>query len=225
MKKALILITLSILTFNGWMQKTKNQAPPEDIYKKALLYGDLDIAKGAVYQILVSQPENISWKDTLCLIYYSQGNYVQSITVGKEILKTNENNLLVMEVVGSSFERISAFKESLELYEKLAIQKPLPSLLYSILSLQYRLKRFAECFGTGEKLLSMKEAAQSNVRLTISDDYYQDVSYQAATSNVLGMASAEMGKIENAEKYFKQSLQLSPDFLLPKNNLEKLNTK
>jgi tetratricopeptide (TPR) repeat protein len=197
------------------------------IYTQALSLNDLTIARNAVYQILAIRPTADSWNDTLCMLYFSDGMYRQSILVGKKSFNNNPSNIVVGEIIAVSYERLGAFKEAIETYQELVKQKDEIRYLYSILTLEYKLKRFEECLATAEKIITRPDAMNNTIRINVSDQHYQDVPYAAAVYNILGMLFIELSLKEQAEKYFQKSLELAPDFILPKNNMShfQFNTK
>lgn len=190
-----------------------------DVYTRALSLNDLKVARVAVYQILSLRPTADNWNDTLCMLYFLDGMYTQTILSGEKALKANPDKTNISEMMAVSYDRMGALKESLEIYQSLFRQKNEIRYQYSILSLEYRLKRFGECLATAENIIARPEAKTSTVRIAVSDQYYQDVSYAAAVYNILGMVSIELNLKEQAERYFQKSLELDPEFVLPKNNL------
>ncbi len=223
MKHFKSILFLGLLIFsNLYAQKNPNTddySRQVTIYTQALSLNDLTIARNAVYQILALRPNADNWNDTLCMLYFTEGMYSQSIIVGKKVFKKNPSNLVLGEIIAVSYERLGALKESIEIYQELIKQKEDIRFLYSILTLEYKLKRFGECLATAEKIIARPEALTNSVRITVSDQYYQDVLYAAAVYNILGMVSIELNLKEQAEQYFQKSIELAPDFVLPKNNL------
>jgi len=217
-----ILFLLLLIFSDVYAQKkpaTDEYSRQVNIYTQALSLNDLTIARNAVYQILALRPTADNWNDTLCMLYFTEGMYRQSILVGEKSFNNNSSNIVVGEIIAVSYERLGAFKEAIETYQELIKQKDEIRFLYSILTLEYKLKRFGECLATAEKIISRPEALTNSVRITVSDQYYQDVLYAAAVYNILGMVSIELNLKEQAEKYFQKSMELAPDFVLPKNNL------
>lgn len=223
MKHSLTIISLFLVILQGLNAQKKTTSDDYSrqvsIYTQALTLNDLSVARSAVYQILALRPSSINWNDTLCMLYFSDGMYLQTILSGEKALKNNPRNIVISEMMAVSYDRLGALKESLDIYQGLIKQQDEIRFQYSILTLEYRLKRFGECLATAENIIARPESQTSNVRITVSDQYYQDVSYSAAVYNILGMVSMELNLKEQAERYFQKSMELAPDFVLPKNNL------
>src|SRR5260221_12692300 len=56
------------------------------IYNKALSFGDYEVAKNALYRLMVSNPDRIDYLDSLVTLYFSIGAMPQCILSGKEYL-------------------------------------------------------------------------------------------------------------------------------------------
>lgn len=224
MKHIYTILTIAVLFSANTLKAQKKTAVDEysrqvDVYTRALSLNDLTVARMAVYQILSLRPTADNWNDTLCMLYFSDGMYVQTILSGEKALKANPAKTNISEMMAVSYDRMGSLKESLEIYQSLFKQKNEIRYQYSILSLEYRLKRFGECLATAENIIARPEAQTTTVRIAVSDQYYQDIPYAAAVYNILGMVSIELNLKEQAERYFQKSLELAPEFVLPKNNL------
>ncbi|MCX7744959.1 MAG: hypothetical protein N2167_10395 [Flavobacteriales bacterium] len=224
MKPLYTIFILSVLFFANVLHAQKKSTTDEysrqvEIYTRALSINDITVARYAVYQILSLRPTADNWNDTLCMLYFTDGMYVQTILTGEKIIKAYPDKTNIREMMAVSYDRMGALKESLDIYQSLFKQKNEIRYQYSILTLEYRLKRFGECLATAENIIARPEAQTTHVRISVSDQFYQDVSYAAAVYNILGMVSIELNLKEQAERYFQKSLELAPDFVLPKNNL------
>jgi len=64
----------------------------EQIFKMGLKYGDVDLAKSALAKMIVLNPGNTSLKDSLAMLYFKAGQYVQCILVSREVIENNPND-------------------------------------------------------------------------------------------------------------------------------------
>jgi tetratricopeptide (TPR) repeat protein len=185
-------------------------------------YNDFLVARNALYNMLTLKPERAGLKDTLTYLYYNTNSYVQVILLGEEIIKEAPSKAEILELVAVSQQNLGMMKEALESFEKLyAISKDVYH-QYNIASLQYMLKRYGECNAT---LQSILESADTEGVVAISDgkNESQQVPVKAAAYNMLGVISLEINQPEAAKQHFQQAIKLFPEFILAKNNLDKVN--
>lgn len=247
MKRFFLLLFVSVVSISGlFAQKkgggsgstppptTTNAAPAVDAqkeksfehykatYDQAMKYSDFIVARSALYSMLALKPERVGLKDTLTYLYYNTNSYVQVILVGKEILETKPDKAEILELVAVSQQNLGMLKEALESFEKLfAISKDVYH-QYNIASLQYMLKRYGEC---SESLNAIIAATDTAGVVSISDgkNESQQVPVKAAAFNMRGVIALEINQTDVAKQNFEKALQLYPEFVLAKNNLDKVN--
>lgn len=215
-----------LFIFQAYSQKNKSQ-PAADafeqqrkVYQMALQFADYAAARGALYQMMVLRPEMESLKDSLALVFYSEGAYVQAVAIAREILKKNPADTVMLEVAAHGEEGLGLLKESLANFEKLNARIPTLYFSYKTAMLQYRLKRLGECAETVSTILADEKATQQIVTINYDNNTKQSVSIAAAALNIAGLISMEMGNNKDARTLFEQSLQLQKDFALPLTNLQ-----
>lgn len=235
MKKSLIILSL-VLAVSGFLFAQKKTTPstsscndlPKDklfehyhaVYNQAVKYNDLVVAREAIFNMLILKPERTGLKDTLTYIYYNSNNYVQVILTGKEILESAPDKAEIIELVAVSQQNLGLLKEALESFEKLFSISKDTYHQYNIASLQYMLKRYGEC---SESLNAILGSADTSGVVTISDGKSdsQQVPIKAAAFNMRGVIALEINQPDVAKQNFEKALQLFPEFVLAKNNLEK----
>lgn len=203
-------------------QKEKQFAQHQATYDNAMKYNDFLVARNSLYGMLALKPERAGLKDTLTYLYYNTNSYVQVILLGKEILETSPDKAEILELVAVSQQNLGMLKEALESFEKLfAISKDVYH-QYNIASLQYMLKRYGEC---SESLNAILGAPQSDAVVAISDgqNESQQVPVKAAAYNMRGVVALEINQADVAKQNFEKAIELHPDFILAKNNLDKVN--
>ncbi len=186
-------------------------------YKLALSIGDLGLAKQAVYGMLAVRPDEPHLMDTLSILYYNQGGYSQAVQLAEKILVTDAENTAVLEVAAASHKQLGNLKASLFNYEKLFKLQSQIDHLYQIATLQYALKRYGECENT-LKQITQHPSKKNTVILAASADKAQNVPYEAAAVNMLGVIAVDLNQLEVATLYFNKALELMPDFVLAKEN-------
>lgn len=236
--KRLLSIAMALMSFGAAdaQKKSAAAAVPSDlskdklfehyktVYDLAYRYSDFAVAREAIYNMISLKPERTGLKDTLTYLYYGGGDYFQVILLGKEILGSQPDKADILELVAVSQQNRGLLKDALESFEKLfAITKDVYH-LYNVASLQYMLKRFGEC---SESLNTIIASTDTVGEVTISDNagQSQKVPLKAAAFNMRGVIALEINQQDVAMQNFQKALELFPDFILAKSNLDKTSAQ
>ncbi len=239
MKKIYLLTALLITGFLGFGQ-AKKPAPtvpanpnstfserdtiPLDIkiYKTAILFGDYEVARNAVFALITKYPARIDYLDTLARIYFSTGAYSQALLSANIYLERDPQSIPMMELSAICQGAINNHKESLEMYEKLYAKTKSIYHAYQIAVLQYTLKRLGECEITVNQVISDPKSAGDKININIDQQNSQEVPLAAAALNLRGVLQKELNKPDKAKEDFEAALKIFPEFALAKNNLESM---
>lgn len=201
-------------------------AMKEKVFRAALKVNDLQVAKAALFEMLALKPENKSLKDSLAFIYINLGQAPQAILLAREILETDPNNQPILEVKALAEQSLGMSKEALTTYETLFPKSKNVYHLYQIATLQYELKRMAECNTTVDQILGTSEVEKKEVTMpTTVRGQQQNVSLKAAALNIKGVLAMDLNENAFAKAMLEEALKISPEFALAKNNLEVVNKK
>ena len=219
--KLIKIITLILALITVKVNAQNDYAIQEQIYQKSVKYGDLGVAKNALFTMLALKPENTFLKDTLAILYFQSQAYVQSILVTNEILDKDPSKISALEIKAVSESALGYAKEALDDYEKLYVKTKNVYHLYQVASLQYQLKRIGECEASIGKILADPKATEQKVAMTIGQrGQQQQVTLKAAAINMKGVLYKEMGKVDLAKTQFEEALKIQTDFVLAKGNLQ-----
>jgi len=194
------------------------------VYKTALKNYDLQAATIALYNMQALKPERTDLNDSLALLYFAGERYAQAYIIGEEILKTNPKRIDILELVAVSKQNLGLIKEALADYEKLYSNEKSVYYLYQTATLQYQLKRYGECVASIDQILASADADKQKVTIRLQQGS-QEVAMKAAAYNVKGICAVELNQDEAARQNFMKAIELAPDFVLAKGNLESLNKK
>lgn len=219
MKKILLSALLATACFVGSVSAQDAFEVQMKAYKLALKNYDLSAATSSVYTMMALKPERVDLNDSLALLYFAGERYGQSYIIGEEILKANPNRKDILELVAVSKQNLGMTKESLADYEKLYSAEKGIYYLYQIATLQYQLKRYGECVASLDQIINNPESAQQKVNIMLQGGS-QDVAMKAAALNVKGICALELNQEEAAKDNFTKALEVAPDFVLPKGNLD-----
>jgi tetratricopeptide (TPR) repeat protein len=225
MKKLLITTLLSLLLLTGAVYGQDAFDTQMKVYAMALKYYDLPVATTALYNAMALKPDRKDLRDSLALIYFEGERYGQAYTLGEEILKENPKRNDILEMVAVSKQSLGLVKEALADYETLYAADKQLFYLYQMATLQYQLKRFGECVASLDQIVGNDASAKQSVNIRNGNNTSQSVPMKAAALNVKGIVALELNQEANARGFFKQALDIFPDFVLAKNNLATMDAK
>lgn len=233
------ILTLFIASTFAFAQKNQPSSTPvsnsadngygikEKVFREALKFGDLVVAKSALYEMIALKPAEKTLKDSLALVYINLGQPQQAILLTRDILAENPTNLGMLEVKAIAQQSIGMSKEALADYENLYGKQKNIFHLYQIATLQYDLKRIAECNSSIDQLLNSPDADKKEMAIGVGGNRgeQQKVFLKAAALNIKGVLAMDLNEIAIAKTCFDEALKLNPDFVLAKNNAEFLQKK
>lgn len=191
-------------------------------YIVANRFGDYDVARDALYDLLVESPGNDSLFFTLGYLYYDNQKFTSAALVGQELLARNSKNPDALELTASSFESLGLKDRALQYFESLYLVSNSFPALYKTAFLQYDLKRYKESQASCDVMITKKEADELTVTYNTADNKTKDYPIRVAILNLQGMIARESGDKVAAKTYFEQALKAAPDFLQAKDNLTAL---
>lgn len=215
MKRAIVFILLSNIFIATWGQTNEGA---EKIYQQAKKYNDRQMMISALYDIITKYPPTTEWKDSLALVYFSSGNYVSALLVATDVLQnTQKDNILELKALCE--QQLGLLKDALSSYEQLFKNTGKPYYLYQVATIQYQLKRYGECEQTINALLNDPKSREEKINI-VTNNQQQQVNMVAASYNIQGVMFKDLSKFDEAKQAFQAALEISPDFLLAKSNLE-----
>ena len=191
-------------------------------YATAVQWSDYDVAKDALYDLIVLNPGNDSLIYDLAVFYYQNQKHASAVLVSQELLKRNSKNANALEISAVGYENLGVAEKALQSYESLYLLNSNSATLYKMTFLQYRLKRYKECLTSADILLTGKDAETLKITYNDASNKPKEYSLKVALLNLKGMVAQDQGDKINAKKFYDQTLALAPDFALAKDNLSKL---
>lgn len=215
---------LAAISIPNQASAQKNKSMPDtskswSVYRNGLLFNDLDVAKNALFELLVIQPDNKAIYDTLAHLYFRMGAYAQALQASEKASPTGA----IKEISAYSYRNLGDIKTALPLFEELYKTTNSPENGYQVATMQFTLKRYGECMETIEKLKVNPDCKTRKVVISTDQGENNQVSYSAAVENLTGVLFLEMGKPEMAKSSFERALAEEPEFTLAKKNLENTN--
>lgn len=221
MMKKLIPVFLGVMLFSG-VAAQDNMALRNHylkVYKQALSYNDVNTAINAL-QNYVAVDNNLSYKDTLAMLYYNVKSYYSSLLLSEEVYKAAPENVIAMARTAECYDELGDPKTAIDLYEKVVPVTKNPYHIYKMGICQYQLKRTAECEASAKAALADTSSKRVGVVFTSANGSEQTVPVDAAASNLLGVLKMDTKKFAAAKVDFQQALKLFPDFIGAKGNMD-----
>ncbi len=194
-------------------------------YAIATKYGDSDMAKTALYSMLAAYPGNDSLLYSLSYLYFQSKQYAPAVLSAQDLVARNPEHLGALEISGAGYEALGLKDKSLAAYETLYLKSSDYQTLYKIAFLQYDMERLKECMTNADILLSKSESDTLKVYYAAEDNKQKEYPIKVSLYNLKGLISQKYGDKDSAKKYFKQALEVAPDFALAKQNMDALNKK
>lgn len=228
MKKLIIVSLVSIVTVNCFAQGSK-AAPAVTgnahlkVFKQSAASGDLSTSITALSYYVTDQGANTVYEDTLAMLYLQQNSYIQCYYWADKRLKAKPEDLTLMEMKGICLDKLNQPKEAIGIYEKLYAKTKSPYHAYTLMELQYGIKRLAECLATSAS--TEKLEFKPDFTMTYNAGERMGRTYlQAGIYNVTGLALYDLDKKVESKKYFEKALALDSNFVLAKQNLEAIKS-
>ncbi|MBX7124483.1 MAG: hypothetical protein K1X47_02220 [Cyclobacteriaceae bacterium] len=247
--KNLVVMFLAILTTTAYAQtgnKPQNNATPPaeqkltpeqqqfmDVnrimfthfyqkYSVALQFNDLDVAKDALYDMLLITPASDSLLYNLGSLYYDNAKYPSAALVAQALLARNPKSVPALELSASSFESLNVIDKALANYETLYLTTNAPFVLYKMAFMQYQLKKHDEALANADIFLTKKEADEIKVTYDDKDGKPAEYAARVAILNLKGLIKQEKNDNAGAKKHFQEALAIAPGFEAARQNLAKI---
>ncbi len=193
------------------------------IYGMSTKYGDKEVAKNALYNILAINPANTNILDSLALMYFQNGEYASSALISQDLLYYEPNNSLALEIAAISFESLGVNDRAVNYYEKLYLANNDLSVLYQTAYLQYQLTRYAESNLNLDIILESADSENDFLTVQVNQISTSQLPMRAGVYRLKGMIAEANDDKTGAREYYTKALELAPDFAVVKRQLEALD--
>jgi tetratricopeptide (TPR) repeat protein len=190
------------------------------LYNKAIGFGDYEVARIALFNMIIRHPDSLNYLDSLVTLYFSLGQMPQCIMAGNQYLERDTNNLSVMEMVALSYSQLSKNKEALAIYERMFQKTGNIYYAYQTAVQQFYLKRIGECNQMIDIIINDPKSATEKIAINVDQTTQQQVPLKAAALNMRGIIFKELSMTDKARSAFEEALRIMPDFTLAKGNIE-----
>lgn len=220
MKKHYIILSLFLAVISIYGQNTGDTSFDKTIMKQALLYGDNTVVANSLYNIIAKEGSKSVYKDSLAYLYFNARKFSSCYLVCSDILAQDGKKQDILEMQAVSLESLGAIDKAAQVYTKLVVMSNNNYHAYKLANLYFALKKYDEASKAIQKAQQLKDKGTIKVTYAINKNYNQQVSLLAAIYNLKGLIEFEQDKMDLAKISFKKALDLDPDFVMAKDNLQ-----
>jgi tetratricopeptide (TPR) repeat protein len=223
---AVLLIATSIQCFA--QNNTLNQATLQinqkqihiEVYRVSLKAGDYMTALNALNYLNVIERKSGIYKDSLAILYFSTGNYLQSLFWAEEILSVNPEKISILEIKAATLKKTNQTILAIEVYEKLKKIQNSPIYIFNLIESQYQIKRLLECLQNTSLIESLVYTNEMKFPYLSNEKKQVYTSLKAAMYNYQGLTYYDLGEKELAKIAFEKAVSIDTTFQLAVFNLQ-----
>lgn len=219
-----IVLTLLFIFFNTNAQSNKTEAIAleKQIVKMAKNIGDPSVATLSMYKLIALEGANSTYKDSLAYVYFSSRRYAPCFMMSSEVLKRDPNHEEMLEMKAVSLESLGAYEKAVDTYKQLFAKTNNNLHGYNLAKLQYSTKKYDESLKTLQKVEKLNDSGKFKVTFSINQNHTLQVELLAAIYYLKGLDAIELNQKPMAKVSFEKAIKIQPDFILAKDNLDKL---
>ncbi|BDD04607.1 tetratricopeptide repeat protein [Aureibacter tunicatorum] len=191
-------------------------------YLRAVKYGDPEVAKDALYDLVTIDPGNDSLLFQLGYLYYEQGQLFPAVFVMNDVLEVNPRYNEAREILAVCYRQAGALDKAVESYEKLYLDTYDLNVLYNLTVALYDSKRYTEANSYLDTLIGSDGLDGKVVLYNSTAGGNQEVPMKAAAYYLKGMVALAQDDKAKAKSEFDNALQIMPDFEQAKEEAAKL---
>lgn len=224
-----VLVSLICLVSLGHAQHSSANAAAtvssvelaQAVYHQALSLADYQTAQYALHQLVIAdQDTQQHWRDTLLFVYAESGAWRSAHLLAAKLREQRPNDNVLLAIDATALSQLGAAREAISAYELLYGRTRKAIHGYELATLQQGIKRLAEAEAVLAQVLAsdIKENEDAMVSAPTTTGAQQSVPLKAATLNLRGLVAYDMKQNNIALDYFRQALEIMPDFVIAKQN-------
>lgn len=233
MKHWLIGICLILATTTTYSQKNKKNKKVDDapvvnhdqaMEKLINQTGDVNMMLYHLYEKAAKDSTDMETLEQIAYIYLLQQKYGYCINVSQIILKNDPAHITALEILASAYQGSNQKEKAIITYQKLLGYQEHPKTHYQLATLYFETGNDVGCQEYLNKVLNDTTSKNHSVIINFQDANQQlkkqEVNLIAACYNIVGFLYLKNEQVEEAKRYFNAAVQIAPNFVLPKGNLQ-----
>lgn len=228
--KKIIVCSLAVFlsaTITAQVSKSNTGAasnsPHLKVFKQAVATGDVSTGITALSYYVIDQGANTVYEDTLAMLYMQQNSYVQCYYWADKRLKVKPDDLVLLEMKGICLDKLNQPKEAIAIFEKLYAKTKSPYHAYTLMDLQYSIKRLAECLATANSTANLEFKPDYTITYNVGEQVGRTY-LQAGIYNIQALTLYDLDRKAEAKAFFEKALALDSNFVLARQNLDALKS-
>ena len=141
----------------------------------------------------------------------------------RKLLAINPNNLAAMENMAVAAKNLNLYQDALNTYSQLFNLTSHTRFMYEIADVYFTAKQLNEGQKIFDQIINNPRSKTDNISMLLGPGRVTQVPVLTATYNYLGFYLAQNGNNEQAKVYYEKALEITPDFIITKNNLGNLS--
>jgi tetratricopeptide (TPR) repeat protein len=227
MKKIIYLAVITSFSINATSQNAFTDSLKKhyiNVYHQSFRYNDAKTAISALngYIAMSNNEQVLPYKDTLSMLYFANKEFYSALLLSQEVVKQDPGNVNALARSGECFQTLGDAKSAVAALEQVCQKIKNPYYNYQLAVSQYQLKRITESESNLKIVLADTNSNRIAVAFPLPNGSVQEIPASAAALNVLGIIQLDAKNYEQAKKYFEQALQIYPDFVGARQNLQVL---
>ncbi|MCB9245885.1 MAG: hypothetical protein H6606_05595 [Flavobacteriales bacterium] len=180
------------------------------LYARALALGDDLTAIVALNQLLLADPDNLDYKDSLATMYLKSGKKKPGIKLGAEVLEARPDNDKLLELVSFARELNGETEAAIAGFSKLFDKTGDESYRYEIAKVQYSSGDYGSAKKTLNELSTSDKEGQKIEFL--AQEGTQQVPVQAAAHFLLAQIAVDQNQESEAVNQLRKAVTIDPNF-------------
>lgn len=227
MKKLFLILVTAILLASCGSEKGFEDnmlEHNEKLLVSSLNSGDFITALTATQTLLLYDTGNVGLYDTLYQLFVQTNNQQGVLIATKKVISANPADTKALEHHASAAKKLKIPGEIITTYQKLFEIEPDTRYLYEIAVQYYQSNNPSE----GEKYFSKavnSPRGKSDMITVLYNNQRLQVPVLPAIYNYLGVYNELNGKIKDAMTFYGKALEIYPNYIIAKNNINKLKGK
>lgn len=224
-KRVIFYLFVSATIFSACSSDTKETELDWKCYKTAVENGDFISAVNSLNRIHNRNKFDFAVLDSMAITYFNAGMSLPAYKTGIKALENSQNKETLLMVIGESAEKLRDLQEANVYYEKIVEANPNNvKYTYKVGVNYFNLGVFDKSMAFIKRVIENPEAKNQTLNFN-TDNQNQQIPYIAAAWNVVGFIYLNQNQKSEASQAFSKALEIAPDFVLAKNNLNAINKK
>lgn len=227
MNKTFLLTSLSFLLILNACKQSGNSNQTEnagnstytELYKRSFAAKDYHTAITAIQMVLLNDSTN-GLRDSLPELYGAVNNLEACMMATEASMKRYPENEKFKNIMLICLQQIGDAEGQYALLSNLFETTKKPQYIIQVASIQLQSGNTKQAMQTIDMIMNEYKESKDSIDVFLDETNKQKVPIMAAVWNMKGFAYMQTKNIEKAKEAFFKSMEIYPDFVMPKRNLQ-----